>query len=79
MSILEAYCTRCMNKAGKNGFECDRCAKLPHAKLIYDADAYPRLMLAECPHCGYHNRTMGSNLELCMKCKKEFVSLDTEE
>jgi hypothetical protein len=83
MSILEAFCNKCANRAGRNGSECDRCAKLKHAKPIAKSkrkcNEYGGYTCKfKCPYCKEPMRSVPGNLELCRKCDKEFVSEELE-
>jgi hypothetical protein len=83
MSILEAYCNKCTARAGENGYECDRCAKLPHVKPIRGSvkpcNKYGGMGgKARCPKCRNVIDCVPGNLELCEKCDTEFVSVDPE-
>ena len=83
MSILEAYCNKCANKAGRNRHECNRCEELPHVKAIkgsgkpcneYGAKDY----LVVCPYCKKKERVILGNLEYCVKFKEEYVSEEVD-
>ena len=83
MSILEAILNKCTALAGDNGYECNRCAKLPHVKPIRGSlkpcNKYGGIKgNSKCPKCRRVIECVPGNLEYCEKCKTEFVSVDEE-
>ena len=82
--IGDAYCNKCAARAGSNGYECNRCAALPHAKMIprsrRKTNKYGGFTCKfRCPKCSNVMENVPGNLELCQKCDTEFVSVDDTE
>lgn len=78
--IGEAYCNKCAALAGKNGFECDRCAGLRHVKVEPGTGPYSGYeRIFRCPKCRQCLTGIPGNLELCQCCDIEFVTVDPEE
>ena len=78
--IGEAYCNKCASLAGDNGYECDRCAALPHANPEREEDEGETLFYCKCPFCGFRDLvSVPGNLEMCGKCSEEYVSVDPDE
>ena len=79
MSFLEAYCNKCAALAGTNGYECDRCAGLPHIKPTIENEEGKAECYGICPSCGFKdNIAVPGNFECCGKCGKEYVSEEVE-